>query len=972
MPVLDVRVLSHGASLVLLPESATIRITAVDADGPRKRLDGSELVFARTSAIEVRDGKPVRNIDLIPTDGTFCYQVTVTTTVGAFKLTRHITIPDVAGPVRLGDRPDVDPRTFQPTADVIAAWREVTAEVIAARDGSYAARTAAEAAASTASTAATAADTAKTSASASAAAAGVAAGHAGDAATAAGQAATGAGRAASAAEGSARDADASATGALQSKNAAGTSAGSAATSATEAAGSASTATQQATDAAGSATTASQAATTATGAAADAAASKTGADTSAATADARAKDAASSATAAAGSATTADQRATAADQSATAAASSATAADGSKTDAQAARTGAQAAQASAETAQTGAQGAKADAEKARDLALAGQLAGALVAQGVDVNTLTTPGVYRIPNTVVNGPSAAFIGVILVLPRQAPDRLVQIAHLQNGGGTAPMEWKRTSFSQNPTQWGTWRLTSTQRVNTSVNQPGAEFFATLDNGTELNLLPVAVNLGTIDLNAITYQGIYRQNSGVGTLALNYPVAGVLGDLQVFEHSTSSGGWRRQVFYPNTTTGGQEGRVFYTRTQINGSWKPWRAHATQRVNNPGGQPGVEVFTWDDANSREQQLLIAGTALGQVDLNAVTLAGNYTQSVSNFATLALNYPVANVSGTLEVRPITAARVVQRFTRLLGSPNQAGGYYERVLLDGTWSPWRFTATMRTVKLAAEPGSEHYLWNDIASAEQMIEPLNILLSATQSLDVITAPGKYYNAAFTDATLARGYPVADVIGLLEVLREGSFATIQRFTIRTASNGSVFGGAMRGFYQRRYSGGAWGAWSFVGGLKVDQTAGRTFYTWDYLNMREQLVYGDTGTRDITALVTWPTGVSITTGSKVLLRRRGYSVEIWVEEGLEFASAVAQSTFVTLPNGFVPLSQGDMSPIFNRNGLSQVGAIQSLLDGQIRVASSAATAVGANTRFRHVFQTQQSWPTTLPGTAVGSIPNT
>lgn len=138
MPVLDVRVLSHGASLVLLPQAATIRITAVDADGPRKRLEGSELVFARTSAIQVRDGNPVRDINLIPTDGTFCYQVTVTTTVGAFKLTRHVTIPDAPGPIRLGDRPDVDPRTFQPTADVIAAWREVTAEVIAARDDTLA------------------------------------------------------------------------------------------------------------------------------------------------------------------------------------------------------------------------------------------------------------------------------------------------------------------------------------------------------------------------------------------------------------------------------------------------------------------------------------------------------------------------------------------------------------------------------------------------------------------------------------------------------------------------------------------------------------------------------------------------------------------------------------------------------------------------------------------------------------------
>lgn len=132
MPVLDVRVLSHGATPVLLPESATVRITAVDADGPRKHLQGADFVFARTTAIDIRDGAPVRDIDLRPTDGTFCYEVRISSTVGGFKLTRHITVPDAPGPIRLGDRPDVDPKTFQPTADVVAAWEGVVTEALAA------------------------------------------------------------------------------------------------------------------------------------------------------------------------------------------------------------------------------------------------------------------------------------------------------------------------------------------------------------------------------------------------------------------------------------------------------------------------------------------------------------------------------------------------------------------------------------------------------------------------------------------------------------------------------------------------------------------------------------------------------------------------------------------------------------------------------------------------------------------------
>lgn len=840
MPVLDVRVLSHGASLVLLPESATIRITAVDADGPRKRLEGSDLIFARTSAIEVRDGKPIRDIDLIPTDGTFCYQVTVTTTVGAFKLTRHVTIPDVPGPIRLGDRPDVDPATFQPTADVIAAWREVTAEVIAARDGSYAARTAAEAAASNASTAATAADTAQTSAAASAAAAGVAAGHAGDAATAADQAATGAGIVAGAAEGFARDADASATGALQSKNAAGTSAGSAATSATEAAGSATIATQRATDAAGSATTASQGATTATSAAADAAASKTGAQASATTADARAKDAATSATATAGSATTADQRATAAGQSATAAASSATAADGSKADALAARTGAQTAQAGAETAQTGAQGAKADAEKARDLALAGQFLGSSIPQNTDINTVTTPGSYRLATTVgiTNAPFAGFIGNILVFSRDASVRFTQIAFRQNGAGP-----------------------------------------------------------------------------------------------------------------------QDSRGFYLRTNYSSGWTAWAFLPYQRIDNPGGQPGVGVYTWDDQNNRDQQLMAVGTALGNADLNAVTLTGVYTQNNSANATTANNYPAA-LNGVLEVRAISGNAVLQRYTPHNGNATGAARViYERSLTSGTWSSWRALATQRTNAPTGQPGTEVFTWNDSLGAELQLLPAGIDLGSV-NLDLIVLAGEYRQTSTVAATLANNYPVAGVAGVLEVIpASGGGNVLQRFTV-------IGGGSdAAGVYQRRRAGGTFSAWTFMPSVfwEADGTRGRTAKTWDPVNSRYSLTYGDTGWRDISAqLLTGWTGT-------LRIRRIGYHVSI--RGFITRAADGASDHFWALVAGFRATNSEDYGTAIASPISNTTASARDIASNNVNIFLRGAPQ-GSAWRVFCDYDITEAWPTSLPGSVIGTVP--
>lgn len=213
MPVIDVRVLSQGATTVLLPETGKLAITAVVAGGPRTRVTADGVIFSRTTVIDVVNGRPIRGINLDPTDGGYCFEWRITTTVGGFKLVRYTEIPDVDGPVSLSALQEVDRQTFQPTPEVLAAWDTVRAATFTARDESVAAAGRAEKAAGDADT------------------------HAGDAS-----------RAAERSAGSARDADTSSRDASGSVEAASRHAADASQSATDASGSASTADRRATDA----------------------------------------------------------------------------------------------------------------------------------------------------------------------------------------------------------------------------------------------------------------------------------------------------------------------------------------------------------------------------------------------------------------------------------------------------------------------------------------------------------------------------------------------------------------------------------------------------------------------------------------------------------------------------------------------------------------------------------------------------
>lgn len=156
---------------------------------------------------------------------------------------------------------------------------------------------------------------------------------------------------------------------------------------------------------------------------------------------------------------------------------------------------------------------------------------------------------------------------------------------------------------------------------------------------------------------------------------------------------------------------------------------------------------------------------------------------------------------------------------------------------------------------------------------------------------------------------------------------------------------------------------------GYTVDQTAGRTVTVWDYLNNREQLIYGDTGRRNITALFNGsaPNASVGIAGGNVYLTRVGRMVELNMEN---VTLPPGQSTsFVQLgdiiPVGFQPPNERDypLSARLTAEGTNGGGIRINRLTGRIYIYLHAN---GETIRVTATWFTEDPWPTALPGVAV------
>lgn len=146
---------------------------------------------------------------------------------------------------------------------------------------------------------------------------------------------------------------------------------------------------------------------------------------------------------------------------------------------------------------------------------------------------------------------------------------------------------------------------------------------------------------------------------------------------------------------------------------------------------------------------------------------------------------------------------------------------------------------------------------------------------------------------------------------------------------------------------------------GYTVDQTAGRVIKVWDYLNNREQLIYGDTGARNITSLFTGLVGGS------VIIRRTAQFVEVDFQAvTLPNGSSIGFVDLGTaIPTGFRPPRFKDFnSPARTGTESSTIGSARFDANGKVYIYRYTD---GEVIRVSAVWMTNEPWPTSLPGVA-------
>lgn len=113
-------------------DSGTVSATYWAGNEPYLSVVGDEVRFPSEIKVQVIDGATVP-LDMVPTRGVCCVRWVVRDHRSGHRLTRYTTIPDVPA-VDFGDLIDVDPATFAPSAEGLAAWLAAIAEVQALVD----------------------------------------------------------------------------------------------------------------------------------------------------------------------------------------------------------------------------------------------------------------------------------------------------------------------------------------------------------------------------------------------------------------------------------------------------------------------------------------------------------------------------------------------------------------------------------------------------------------------------------------------------------------------------------------------------------------------------------------------------------------------------------------------------------------------------------------------------------------------
>lgn len=273
-----------------------------------------------------------------------------------------------------------------------------------------------------------------------------------------------------------------------------------------------------------------------------------------------------------------------------------------------------------------------------------------------------------------------------------------------------------------------------------------------------------------------------------------------------------------------------------------------------------------------------------------------------------------------------------------------------------------TLTARDGAVAARAGAEAA--RDVALAQTFA---GTLLGSTVDLNTVTTPGVYRATTSSSAPgTDRNYPAA-LAGMLFVYQvSGSGNVMQEYV--------AFGAGARVEWKRVLTGGTFQPWRPFTSTRIDRTAGLAVYTYDEVAGRDQLVHGDTGWRNLSSDVTWDDTRSDSTRSRTLhVRRVGYLVHLLATYSL--AAPTASYGFVVgtaLPSGFAPGISGEPVRQFHSGGgVPTGGLLQVQTDGRLAGAYLSGWSTSGAYTVSASFLTTQSWPTSLPGVAVGSVPN-
>lgn len=160
------------------------------------------------------------------------------------------------------------------------------------------------------------------------------------------------------------------------------------------------------------------------------------------------------------------------------------------------------------------------------------------------------------------------------------------------------------------------------------------------------------------------------------------------------------------------------------------------------------------------------------------------------------------------------------------------------------------------------------------------------------------------------------------------------------------------------------------------VDETAGRVVKAWDYVNAREQIIYGDTGWRnlDISNL----TGSVRAAGGVLQVRRIGQQVHCRIE-GVKLAPGTGPGFIFpnTIPQGFRAEAIPEKFEVSDALGAAYTHELRVATDDIFWCSTTTGTLVKTTARpenANHYLWGQGSWvaadpwPTALPGTAVAA----